>query len=181
MTRTIAALLAAASIAGVCAPAAAQTKYFARERIVGLAKTAAVTYVPTYSSTFGSCVDGSQSKAMTSCTTSDNKPANLSDCSSFPQTTEAKTCMTGSCESLISGGASSGGGKLEYVGNTKSLQTANEICQTAVKTRTSGVCGWLNSANQSGIVYPYDVYYVPGASLQFGNGPTFYGAKCTAQ
>ena len=33
MTRTIAALLAAATIAGVAAPAAAQTKYFAREKI----------------------------------------------------------------------------------------------------------------------------------------------------
>jgi hypothetical protein len=40
MTRTVAALLAAASIAGLAAPATAQTKYFVRERLMGLSKTA---------------------------------------------------------------------------------------------------------------------------------------------
>lgn len=41
MTRTIAALLAAATIAGVVAPAAAQTRYFAREKITVLNASAA--------------------------------------------------------------------------------------------------------------------------------------------
>jgi hypothetical protein len=36
MTRTIAALLTATTIAGVCAPAAAQTRYYARERLATL-------------------------------------------------------------------------------------------------------------------------------------------------
>jgi hypothetical protein len=42
MTRTIAALLAAAAFAGVAAPAAAQTKYFAREDLAGTPKKTAV-------------------------------------------------------------------------------------------------------------------------------------------
>jgi hypothetical protein len=46
MTRIIAALLAAATIAGIAAPAAAQTKYFARERIVGMPATTPATTPP---------------------------------------------------------------------------------------------------------------------------------------
>lgn len=37
MTRAIAILLAAATIAGIAAPAAAQTRYYARERLQGIA------------------------------------------------------------------------------------------------------------------------------------------------
>jgi len=39
MNRAIATLLAAATIANVCTPATAQTKYYARERIVGMPTT----------------------------------------------------------------------------------------------------------------------------------------------
>jgi hypothetical protein len=46
MTRTIAALLAAATIVGVAAPSDAQTKYFARERIVGVPTASAATPPP---------------------------------------------------------------------------------------------------------------------------------------
>jgi hypothetical protein len=53
MTRIIAALLAAASIAGVATPVAAQTKYFARERIVGMPKSAATTPPPSTGTTCG--------------------------------------------------------------------------------------------------------------------------------
>lgn len=40
-TRTVAALLAATTIAGMAVPATAQTKYYARERLVGLTQAAA--------------------------------------------------------------------------------------------------------------------------------------------
>jgi hypothetical protein len=71
MTRTIAALLAAASIAGFAAPAAAQTRYFARERLVGMTTTSAPseetpsTYAGTWRSqsgtpTYSRCTAGAQ-------------------------------------------------------------------------------------------------------------------------
>jgi hypothetical protein len=70
MTRIIAALLAAATIAGVAAPASAQTRYFARERLVGLAKPtpseeAPSTYAGTWRSqsgtpTYSRCTAGAQ-------------------------------------------------------------------------------------------------------------------------
>ena len=46
MTRTIATLLATATIAAIASPAAAQTKYYARERIVGMPDSAS-TPTPT--------------------------------------------------------------------------------------------------------------------------------------
>jgi len=104
MTRTIAVLLAAAAIAGVAAPAAAQTKYFARERIVGIPKsttpattTAPVAYSPIYSDSYGACANNRKSKPIASCSASDGSPAKLSDCSSFPQSTGATDCNVQTC------------------------------------------------------------------------------------
>lgn len=89
--RTVAAIAAAATMTMLSVPATAQTRYYARERIVGMPLPDAVVYVPTYSTAYSACVGGSQSAPIESCATSQGVPARLSDCSSKPQTI-SRTC-----------------------------------------------------------------------------------------
>jgi hypothetical protein len=65
MIRTVAALLAAATIAGIAAPAAAQTKYFARENLAGSPRKTEVVETgpvcgPSLANSFASTVKASE-------------------------------------------------------------------------------------------------------------------------
>lgn len=182
MTRTIATLLAIATIAGVAAPATAQTKYFARERLVGLTSAsngtpAAKTYVPTYSNTYGACSNKTKSKSIASCAQTDGTPAALSDCASFPQSKDAIACSQSSvCGNLYQGRQGTGSTKAsEYIGSTQTFSDAESRCSVAASTRPGGVCRWDNTPNG---LDGYAIYYMEGATLVTGAPTTRYSTQC---
>lgn len=182
MKRTIAALLAAASIVGAAAPASAQTKYYVRERLVGLTKsttppatTAPVTYSPTYSSSYGACTNNVKSKPITSCSASDKSPAKLSDCASYPQTTDAMSCGFSTCTMTPNTFA---------VYDDYSLPTQIPISsQTLTEARTKAkevcegtpgamACLLVRTSDTGGSVYVYTKPYIlfPGDSSGYYTG-----------
>lgn len=124
MTRNaMATLLTAATMMLGATPAIAQSKYYMRERIVGMSKTP--TYTPVYSSTLGACTNGNQSKPITGCTASDGSPATIANCSGSPQFTEQVACTTTTKCALNATSYRVSGKTPDYVGqvlNTSFLQ-----------------------------------------------------------
>jgi hypothetical protein len=150
MTRTIAALLAAASIAGIAAPAAAQTKYYARESLTTKTTTqAAPTYVATYSSSYGACVNSRQSANIATCKDKAGKTVANSLCS--PQTTE-RDCVQPIC-TLVEKGYSSGSGSFNSPGRAATAQGATDMCNAYIRPGQKGTCYWNASNNGEGPVY----------------------------
>lgn len=151
MTRAIAAMLAAATIAGVCAPAAAQTKYNARERLMAMknASSTAPTYVATYSSGYGACVDGRQSASIASCKDSAGRTVANSLCS--PQTAE-RDCVQPVC-ALVEKGFYNGTGSVNSAGRATTAQAATDLCNGYIRPGQKGTCYWNASNNGEGPVY----------------------------
>jgi len=153
MTRTIAALLAAATIAGVAAPAAAQTRYYARERLVGMptspSAAPAYGYAAVYSTTYSKCSGDTQSAAIQGCTRSDGQDVETSFCSASPQTvSRACTSTRQTCGAFVEGkrwdirGGSnhtSLASKTLIVSTVKSerLAAANAYCEAATPPNTT--------------------------------------------
>lgn len=193
MTRTIAALLAAASIVGVAVPAAAQTKYYARERIVGMPisaatppadTTPAVTYVPTYSTTYGACSGGTKSYALTSCKTSTGTAAALSDCASFPQTKGSTSCSQYSVCGTLAGnsGPKSGAGAYMIPGGVSTAAGAQSACSsylTSSKITDPGVCYFVTGdANNA---YNNTAVWIKGTTVTspYGNETGYFAGTCS--
>lgn len=150
MTRTIAALLAAATIAGIAAPAAAQTKYYVRERLTTRTSSPpAPTYVATYSSSYGACVNSRQSANISTCKDTAGKTVANSLCS--PQTTE-RDCVQPVC-ALVEKGFSSGSGSFNSPGRAATAQAATDICNGYIRPGQKGTCYWNGSNNGEGPVY----------------------------
>lgn len=183
MTRIIAALLAAATIAGVAVPAAAQTKYYARERLSGMPKTSSEqqttaprTYTPVYSTTFGTCSGGTQSKPITGCT-SDNSTVAVSNCSAFPQSTGAQSCTTPTACGTLKAQTWFNGGTQNNLGYVKGDLAAQEACNLFIAgTGKIGVCAWDNgNGSGSGPAYFFD----GGTTRNPGtNFPRLYASAC---
>lgn len=178
MIRTmIAALLAATTMA---TPAMAQTRYFARERIAGLSPNSAVTYAPIYSDTLGACTAGTQSKPIIGCKASDGTSADLSKCSSFPQSTGATSCTMGiTCEPLsgskypaLKAGAT---GNMKLADNVTSPAAAQTYCDAKAKTATEpAYCGHGASTSQ--------VWWYPKSVStlnSYPSSPKLYAADCS--
>jgi hypothetical protein len=158
MTRAISALLAAATIAGMAAPVAAQT-YYARERIMGIPKRSsppaapeqpAYGYTPVYSSIYSECTTGTQTAPIRSCTRSDGQAATISDCSSSPQTVSRNCSITsdGTCRPLQQDMANTGsGGLVISTGTISTPDQAQDLCDAYAKTKPAlkGACYYANS------------------------------------
>lgn len=95
----VAAFLAAAVLAAGAATASAQN-YYMRERIVGMNTAPAITYVPTYSTSYGSCVNGSQTAPIASCKDSTGKTVANSMCGATAQQSPPKACTSYACGSF---------------------------------------------------------------------------------
>lgn len=185
MIRTIAAtLLAATSFIGLTSAAEAQTKYFARERIIGVSRTSQPTvYVPTYSKTYGACAGSSKSYPIESCSTSDGKPANLSDCAAFPQTTGATSCQQYvTCGPLsVDSGPNGNGGFYAIPGNVSTPAAAMNACNTYLtqnQITQPGTCYFVrnvaeNSFNNRAVWFKD----VPITS-PYGDRINYYAAYC---
>jgi hypothetical protein len=151
MIRTIAALLAAATIAGVAVPATAQTRYYARERLMAMKKASppVPVYTATYSSSYGACIDSRQSANITACKDSANKTVANSLCSA--QTTE-RDCVQPVC-ALVEKGYTSGSGSFNSPGRAATAQAATDMCNVYIRPGQKGTCYWNASNNGEGPVY----------------------------
>lgn len=114
-------------------------------------------YDPTYSATYGACVNGSQSAPITSCRRTDGVEVSLDQCGTSRQTT-SKTCtVPNACGTLSS--SINLDRYTKYYGLTETPSTragAQSACERARTTYGPGICQW-NSGNGS-------MYYVTGAS-----------------
>jgi hypothetical protein len=176
MTRTIAALLAVATFAGVAAPAAAQTKYYARERIVGMpissssettpppatnpGTPAEITYTPTYSTTYGQCTFGSQSAPIAKCMGSDGMQVANSVCGPARQQT-TRSCTTVACRGVNSVRKGSGGTPYEVGTSVSLVNDALALCASYANANAlgAGTCTYDKSTkvatyNQGGTTVP---------------------------
>jgi len=152
-------LLAAATIAAVTTPAAAQTRYYARERIVGMPRGSsqptapeqpAYVYSPIYSSIYSECTTGTQTAPIRGCTRSDGKAATISDCSSSPQTISRNCSITsdGTCRPLQQDMANTGsGGLVISTGTISTPDQAQDLCDAYAKSRPTlkAACYYANS------------------------------------
>jgi hypothetical protein len=145
----IARLLVAGAMMLGATPATAQSKYYMRERIVGMpvanaTPPAATTYVPGYSQSYGPCTNGTQSRQITSCSTSDGQATALSNCSSFPQSKGSQACSA-TCGTMVQRNFGPAGGGEYNLGPATSASDARSLCTTRSTSVGMGACGWNSS------------------------------------
>jgi hypothetical protein len=186
MTRTIAAMLAAATIAGVAAPATAQTKYYAREVLVR-------TSVPskTYTGTWGvsgysssSCVSGKkEGTPITTCT--DNRVADSSKSSCDPvkePTGKVVSACFRTCGTLVTGYYSSSRSVrddliVRYPAmNAANAELARKSCEDYAGVR-SGEIGFSCFFTSAGQVFVRT--HTTGGTVSYNSSPSFMGATCS--
>jgi hypothetical protein len=183
MTRTIAALLAAATLAGIAAPAAAQTKYYARERIVGMPTSSSSSdasgSVPSAPSTGTPAFDGTwtssegasycsgrvrQKDVALSCNGTSCDPSNK------PST---NPIVVGSCTSVCQSKFTNGkwgSGTATSSAPAGSESLAIKYCQDM---NAPGACGWL-------VQYKYAYFFADQTStVDAGSG--LAGLVCRMQ
>jgi hypothetical protein len=150
----VAAFLAAAVLAAGAAPASAQN-YYMRERIVGMKTAPEVTYVPTYSTSYGSCVGGSQTAPIASCKDSTGKTVANSMCGASAQQSPPKACTSYACGSFSAHGHISGSYTTlgTRVGNDAA---AKALCEEyAGRTGTPGGC-MRETVNEQNVYYVFN-------------------------
>lgn len=179
MIKTMAAMIAVAGALAIATPATAQTKYYARERLVGLSTQRPITYVPTYSTTYTACSNGTQKATIQSCATSEGAPAKLSDCAAQPQTVSRKcTAPTVTCGVPMSRYWWGDGTGTTDLGTASTAGDAQKLCNDHVKgTTIPGVCYWKSNSPTDptgGVTYYRNAGLYPNAP-----GVEYNASACT--
>jgi len=117
------------------------------------------SYVPTYSSTYGACVGGSQTAPIESCVRSDGTKVSNAECGSARQTT-SRTCTTGSqcgvpaARTWTGAGATTSNTMTYSVGAASTAADAQAKCMAFIAGRNlPGVCLW--GGNSDGTLLRY--------------------------
>jgi hypothetical protein len=175
MTRTIAALLAAATLAGIAAPAAAQTKYTSMATNPPQTDPPAAsepTYVPTYSSYYGACVNGLQTAPISSCKDGDGRTVSNALC---PSRSEPKACTQPSCD-IVQSGYSYGNASFNSIGRASNAQDATNMCSKAMAPGKKGGCHWNSSNNGEG---PVTLLVGNNMQVTVTSNPNIWVARCS--
>jgi len=170
MTRTVAALLAAATLIGFAAPATAQTTYYAREHIVRLPKSTAPTtpsapaetYDATYSNVYGACSNDMQTAPIVSCRDSAGRTVSNSLC---PAQSPPKTCLKASC-GLVQKYFTNSSGSIGGTSTASTAQAATDYCNGRITAGQKGTCYWNEIKTGPGTVYLVLGSQVPLSSPQ---------------
>lgn len=176
MRRTIATVLAAATIAGFAAPVAAQTKYYARQKVMKATTEQPATYVPTYSQTYSTCSGGTQSAPIASCAKSDGTAAALSSCSGSPQSV-SRDCVPPKCPPLVQYQWFATNTGYVNIAKVSSLAAAQNACEAEAAKGTPGVCGWTGDTKYGDYM---NVYYHKSLAMQTlgSSSGTIYAVAC---
>lgn len=174
MIRTTALLIAATTLATAGA-AQAQSRYYMRERIVGIPASTAETYTATYGQ-FGTCMGATQTASIASCKDSTGKDVALTLCS--PQTKSQNCTPAATCESIKPDRAANG----PIIGQELQTKIITSTEVDAVCTRllakypTMAICQSYNTASYGTktIVYAYG----PGSTFSADTTGKAFGAYC---